>query len=261
MPQLLVLLNHYYSEVYVTKPDFSRPASSEKYLVCIGFKGLTTDDQIEEEARDILIDIMKAIEKNDFVIPKNTSSETSMSTRFLKKLLGYNLSSEDELASKINEINFDHVSRQCHHIQQGVHLIHTKSLNNHIIVNSLKQKQVNNAIQWCQKYKLEYREDIPLSRESFDMSYGEIVNVSGTMSFTLSGSGSGKNEGVSKAYRETYQYLQEYYPQITRQYIFDRLQGAGQLEGFGLDSSAEYQYKLNQIDPFYSIIQKNHYQF
>ena len=65
---LLILLNHYYSEVFITKPDFSRPASSEKYVICLGFKGTDTINQNLESLKKTLYELFdiwneKVIEK------------------------------------------------------------------------------------------------------------------------------------------------------------------------------------------------------
>ena len=40
---LLILLNHFYSQFDITKPHTSRPASSERYLICGGFRGISKD--------------------------------------------------------------------------------------------------------------------------------------------------------------------------------------------------------------------------
>lgn len=42
--QLLSILNSVYDEVFITKPVTSRPANSEKYIVCMNFQGMDDDN-------------------------------------------------------------------------------------------------------------------------------------------------------------------------------------------------------------------------
>jgi len=41
--QLIILLRYFYTKVFIIKPRTSRYSNSEKYLVCIGFRGISTD--------------------------------------------------------------------------------------------------------------------------------------------------------------------------------------------------------------------------
>ena len=45
--KILYLLTLYYDEVIITKPHTSRPANSEKYVVCKGFKGISDDMKLQ----------------------------------------------------------------------------------------------------------------------------------------------------------------------------------------------------------------------
>lgn len=208
--QYLLLLNHYYSEVFITKPDFSRPASSEKYVVCLGFRGITTPSQTEEDVQETLFELMdvwqkKIVENLEIYYPKNET--------FLLRLLGYNLGEEDEFSKKIHEISEDHIQKQSEHISKGVHLIHTKALLNDRKVEQLKNNQLRKAVQWCQKYKLEYKEDVQFSKDSVVES--EIINVSETLGFVLG--------SVDKDHKETYDYLKTEYPYLSLEYLQERV--------------------------------------
>jgi cap1 methyltransferase len=44
--EILYLLSYLYETVYITKPLSSRPANSEKYIVCINFKMVQNIDTI-----------------------------------------------------------------------------------------------------------------------------------------------------------------------------------------------------------------------
>lgn len=44
--EILYLLNYFYEDIHIVKPKTSRPANSEKYIVCINFKNIENIDQI-----------------------------------------------------------------------------------------------------------------------------------------------------------------------------------------------------------------------
>jgi len=46
---MIYLLNYLYEEIYIIKPLTSRPANSEKYIICIRFRMVQNIDQIIEK--------------------------------------------------------------------------------------------------------------------------------------------------------------------------------------------------------------------
>ena len=82
----LFLLSCLYNTVTITKPVTSRPANSEKYLVCQGFKGIS----------DMLLKKLHIIVKSwDIIDNKNQyifkiMNEDNIPEDFIKKVLEYN---------------------------------------------------------------------------------------------------------------------------------------------------------------------------
>ena len=237
--QLLLLLNHYYSEIFITKPDFSRPASSEKYVICLGFKGVETSNQTEESLRSTILDLQrlwneKIDNRTDIYYPSNET--------FLLSLLDYQVGDDEDFSRKLQEISRDHVMKQSEHITEGIHLIHTRSIFDRKKVEALKQDQLKQAINWCQRYKLDYLENLDLTDEQF---IGDaIVNTMDPESYTL--------ETVEKDHKETYMYLKDEYGNVNMDYLRERsLALNGLLQGIYQDyvSSEIYEFKTSRLNP------------
>jgi len=241
--QLLLLLNHYYSEVYITKPDFSRPASSEKYVICLGFKGLETPDQNEEQAIDTLIELMdvwndKVKEEYDIYYPENET--------FVLNLLSYALTEDDDFSRKFIDVSFDHIQKQTEHINRGIHLIHTRNIFDQKKVNQVKKEQLKNAINWCQRYKLNYLDDLELTKENIIDS--EIINTTRTLLFSIS------NVNVDE--QETFDYLIANYPFLSMDYLKERYLAMQERVEEIVDNYQQnevYQYKTKLLDPVNSV--------
>jgi 23S rRNA U2552 (ribose-2'-O)-methylase RlmE/FtsJ len=61
MIELMYLLTYLYEEVSITKPLTSRPANSEKYILCTKFKMVhkkRTDERTYERTNDTKIDLL-----------------------------------------------------------------------------------------------------------------------------------------------------------------------------------------------------------
>lgn len=237
--QLLLLLNHYYSEILITKPDFSRPASSEKYLVCLGFKGVETSNQTEESLEKTIMDLFeiwneKIINKTDIYYPDNDN--------FLLKLLGYNINDNDDFSQKIDEISRDHILKQSEHITNGIHLIHTKTIFEKRKVNQIKQNQLKQAINWCQRYKLEYLENLDFTEEEF--LHQQVVNTKTSERFSL--------KTLKKDNDETFLYLKDEYKNINSDYLRERSLALNELlqQIYGDYTNSEiYEFKTSRLNP------------
>jgi len=237
--QMLLLLNHYYSEVFITKPDFSRPASSEKYLICLGFKGLETVNQTEESLEETFMNLFsiwneKINDRTDIYYPDNEN--------FLLKLLGYNINDDDDFSRKIQDVSRDHILKQSKHITNGIHLIHTKTIFQKRKVNQIKQNQFKQAINWCQRYKLDYLENLDFSEEEF--LHQRIVNTHGPEQYSL--------KTVHKDHDETYLYLNDEYQNINTDYLRERSLALNELlqQIYGDYINSEiYEFKTSRLNP------------
>ena len=127
--KLLFLLNSFYEEVFITKPLTSRPANSEKYIVCKNFKGIDFD-YIKE-----LINVIGLWNKNQEHILINDIFEFKLPSYYIKQIKSY------------NNINY---KLQMETINNTLSLMSkNKSLS---ILNSIIEKQVKKAKKWCEDY-------------------------------------------------------------------------------------------------------------
>ncbi len=127
---LIQILKRSYRKVYIVKPYTSRPANSEKYLVCIDF----LDTLSKEEINRLLLDIPKmgsSIINKDLEIYKYTSGNEN----YYKCL------------HEINEIMF---------VRQKKFILDTLVLKNNVVTEEMKEALITNqvltSIEWCKKY-------------------------------------------------------------------------------------------------------------
>jgi len=127
--QMLFLLSNYFDEVIITKPYTSRPANSEKYVVCKGFTGIT------EEYLNILYGI---IEKWG----KTKKMDKHVDNIFAMKVPPY---------FKKNIMNYcNYISRI--QITNIIKTILSRNFNKQQI-DCLLRSQIVHAIYWAIKYK------------------------------------------------------------------------------------------------------------
>lgn len=128
---LIEILKKSYRKVYLIKPYTSRPANSEKYLVCVDFLNTISLEDIHK----LLLDIPKmgsSIVNKDLELHKYISGNENF-YRCLKD---------------INEVMFERQKR---------FILDTLSLRNVLITDDKKESLIRNqvltSIQWCIKYK------------------------------------------------------------------------------------------------------------
>lgn len=136
MIQILFIVFYCFEEVYLYKPETSRPANSEKYLVCLYYK-----DNLTEQEKINLLNIINIwyemslnLDKKDSIILKNIKINNS----FIHKLEEYNKS---------------YIESQMYFLNNTLELAKNKIDKNKY--NDIIQEQVKNAIQWCKNYNIE----------------------------------------------------------------------------------------------------------
>jgi len=125
----LYLLISFYDEVHITKPLTSRPANSEKYIVCKGFKG------IEESYLNKLYIIVKSwelIEQNKFNIDQIFGNIPDL---FYEKIKLYN--------TKYFNIQISNIDKTLEYINKKSDKSRDKQV----------KKQVTAAFSWCKNYR------------------------------------------------------------------------------------------------------------
>lgn len=133
--ELLYLLNYLYSEIYIIKPYTSRPANSEKYVVCLNFKMVDNIDTI----------IHRMIDKFD-----------KIDTNKITKLLNIDIC--NYFLDKIKEINSIFGQSQNEHIQNILNIMYDN--NKTINIDNVKKNHIFKCIKWCKKFKMPINNDI-----------------------------------------------------------------------------------------------------
>lgn len=128
---LIYLLSNVYDSVFIVKPHTSRPANSEKYIVCKNFRVENTKEYIK-----IFIDILSKLSEN--IVLKRLFKE-NIPTLFLNRM---------------EEINAIYGQQQIESIVGTLSLI-KKVKNNYsekYKLDKLKTNNIAKCIAWCQKY-------------------------------------------------------------------------------------------------------------
>jgi 23S rRNA U2552 (ribose-2'-O)-methylase RlmE/FtsJ len=134
---LMFLLSNLYDNVTIIKPNTSRFANSEKYVVCKGFRDIGTD-KLVETFYHILLNI-------------DTLTADDMSRLF-------NMDIPYLFTRQIEEINAILGQQQIDNIVSTITLIEHN--NNHEKIEQLKKKNIQKCITWCQKFNIPYNKFI-----------------------------------------------------------------------------------------------------
>jgi 23S rRNA U2552 (ribose-2'-O)-methylase RlmE/FtsJ len=127
--QMLFLLSNYFEKMVITKPYTSRPANSEKYLVCKGFTG------ISQEYLNKLFQIIKAWD----ITKKNSKYVDNI---FAMKVPPYFKKNIMNYCNYISKIQIENI----------IKTILCRNFNKQQI-DSLLRSQITHTIYWAIKYK------------------------------------------------------------------------------------------------------------
>jgi 23S rRNA U2552 (ribose-2'-O)-methylase RlmE/FtsJ len=127
--QILYLLCYLYENVYITKPLPSRPANSERYIVCLNFKMVPN---IEKLIQNIF---------NKFYLIKQNNITSIINNEISNSFL-----------EKINEVNAIFGQSQIENIMNILTFIQDKNKNEKQEI--LKKSYLNKCVKWCKKYNL-----------------------------------------------------------------------------------------------------------
>tara|TARA_Y100000590_G_scaffold39811_2_gene42496 strand:+ start:6426 stop:7601 length:1176 start_codon:yes stop_codon:yes gene_type:complete len=133
---LIYLLKCVYSTVIIDKPLTSRPANSEKYIICLGFKGIDTN----------YLKKLKIVIKSWEISNNNNLNIVNIFDTIL----------DNDFLNKINNLNTVHYNLQKENIIKTLSLINDdKSLE---YLNNLIDLQIRSAVEWCNKYNVKVNE-------------------------------------------------------------------------------------------------------
>jgi cap1 methyltransferase len=136
MTQLLFILFICFEKISIYKPETSRPANSEKYLICMYYK-----DNLSVNIKNKLLEIIEIWQNNAELLKENNS------------IIFKNIKINNIFIQKMNEYNKKYMEIQLFYLNNTIELTQNKIDKDKYY--EIIQKQVNNAIEWCTKYNIE----------------------------------------------------------------------------------------------------------
>ena len=128
--QLLYILNNLYEKVYIVKPNTSRYANSERYIVCKYFKLVDSKDLFYP-----LLNNISQIKNYKYI---NSIYDEKINYYFITKL---------------EEINAVIGQQQIEYINSTIELLENEDKN---VINKLIKNNIQKCVNWCIKYKIPY---------------------------------------------------------------------------------------------------------
>ena len=140
--KLLYILKEHFEELYIHKPKTSRPANSERYIICKGFKNInkSTLNCLEK----ILIDITD---------DEYTLDGLSIPKKFMQYVI---------------EHNKQFVQNQIYYVESTLGYINNKPTR--LKYNQIIATQIKNAIDWCKKYNFELNQNSKYLKKNKNIS-------------------------------------------------------------------------------------------
>ena len=133
--EMIYLLSYFYKQVFVYKPNTSREANSEKYIVCKGFQKKQNYDQIIEKLSQNFIDL---------------------SYQKIRKIFTFQLNSY--FLSKIQEINAIYGQQQVENILSTINHIQEKT--NKEKLEKIKLNNLEKCVVWCKQHNQSITQDV-----------------------------------------------------------------------------------------------------
>lgn len=127
---LIAILIEMYEEIFITKPFTSRPANSEKYLVCTNFKGMNKHGMFQDLRSELI---------------NNGGIEKSLGKYY-----------SDCVATRLCMYNTYYTNRQMKYLQKTLQEAEQlRNTDGECQINK-NNEDINNCIEWCKKYDVDY---------------------------------------------------------------------------------------------------------
>ena len=136
--QIIYLLSTFYERNFIIKPNTSRYANSEKYIVCLNFKYKDTY-YIQNKFKNIL----------------NQLNNIDFEKQSIESLL--NIPMQIYFTSNLQEINYILGNQQMENILNTIKLILNKDKKNEKF-ESIKSNNIQKCIKWCIKNNIPYNQ-------------------------------------------------------------------------------------------------------
>lgn len=130
---ILYILSQLYKKIYIVKPNTSRYANSEKYVICKYFKN---------------INILPILKKLSTIYPFLNNNIS------IKRFLNINI--PYIFINKLEDINAILGQQQLENILTTFHLIENYKQEK---IDTLKKNNIQKSIQWCMKYKIPFNKN------------------------------------------------------------------------------------------------------
>ncbi len=137
MIKILYFMTLHFDEVYLYKPETSRPANSEKYLVCIRYR-----DLLKEEDKNYLL----------YLIQVYQDYQTKNKIKENETLDLLNIRVPNSFVHSLMKYNHMYIEQQKFYLQKTINLSYSKPTKDEY--DKLMKEQVKNAVQWCKKYNI-----------------------------------------------------------------------------------------------------------
>jgi 23S rRNA U2552 (ribose-2'-O)-methylase RlmE/FtsJ len=126
--EMVYLLTYLYEEVYIMKPSTSRPANSEKYIVCLNFRMVPNLNKIKTK----ILEIFPIVQSNKLVSFLNLQ----LNNIFIDKLKEINsIFGQCQIENILSTLNYISNTSQCDNYDN-------------------KKSYISKCIKWCQKNKM-----------------------------------------------------------------------------------------------------------
>jgi hypothetical protein len=177
---IMYLLSNVYERVYIVKPDTSRFANAEKYIVCKKFR-LTPEQCVP--FTNSFIQILEHLEQSHTHIQMQTIIKSLFHIQYTLPLYFVN---------KIEEVNSIFGQQQIEFILSTLSLIQRYQKHEMDIskLNILRDQNIQRCISWCQKYNIPYHQQyfvrIPINSTSSSSSSTSSSSSSNSQTQTQS---------------------------------------------------------------------------
>ena len=136
MIQILYIMYCSFEQMYIYKPETSRPANSEKYIICMYYK-----DNLTHDDKDYLLQIIEKWQELAQTLSENDS------------VMFNHLKIDNKFINLLNEYNQQYMDTQLFYLRNTLNLIETKIEKEKYY--EIIHEQVKNAMKWCNKYEVE----------------------------------------------------------------------------------------------------------
>jgi len=141
---IIHLLSSFYSDVIIIKPNTSRIANSEKYVVCKGFKEPALVSNRNKMIEVFSVFFKKLHELSQVSTYGQVSIDAILSSTAFHKL---------HIIHRIEEVNAILGQQQIENIISTVSLVHSKLTDR---VDYYKKAHIQKCIEWCERYNIPY---------------------------------------------------------------------------------------------------------